>query len=314
MTTSTHSNPILFHPCLTALLVALALFVLANSARALTAQQALRADYELIRPKLLHNAFGMPVYLQSREYNDVLTAEVYGRVDYPLQRVEVALAEPAGWCALLALNLNVKACVHQENAGQRSLTLYMGRKFYQTPEKASPLQYSFQTSASTPDYFAQTLFAPDGPLGTGDYRIALQAIPVPGGTLIHILSAYRSSTTSRLATTIYLSTLGNGKIGFSSDGVDGNGQSRYVEGVRGAIERNAIRHYLALQALLETWTLPATDRFEASLKRWFALTERYHPQLHEMEQDDYLDAKRREHFNQQRLQDAQSVQYPAAQI
>ena len=310
MTTSTHSNPILFHPCLTALLVALALFVLANSARALTAQQALRADYELIRPKLLHNAFGMPVYLQSREYNDVLTAEVYGRVDYPLQRVEVALAEPAGWCALLALNLNVKACVHQENAGQRSLTLYMGRKFYQPPEKAYLLHYRFQTSASTPDYFEKTLFAPEGPLGTRNYRITLQAISVPDGTLIHILSAYRSSTASRLATSIYLATLGNGKIGFSRDGVDGNGQPRYVEGVRGTIERNVMRHYLALQAALETLQLPAEQRFAARLQRWFALTERYHMQLYEMQQDDYLDAKRREHINQQRLQEAQSVLHP----
>jgi hypothetical protein len=256
---------------------------------------------------LLHNAFGVPVYLQSRQQDDVITAEVYGEVDYPLQRVEAALAEPAGWCALLALNLNVKACVHHENAAQRSLTLYMGRKFYQPPEHAYPLHYRFQSGAASPDYFTETLFAPDGPLGSGDYRIALQAIPVPDGTLIHILSAYRSSTASRLATTVYLATLGNGKIGFSRDGVDGDGRPRYVAGVRGAIERNAMRYYLALQAVLETRALPTAQRFEASLQRWFALTERYRPQLHEMELADYLDAKRREHLNQLRLQEAQTA-------
>ena len=310
VTTSTRCNPPLLRPLFTTLLAALAVFALTGTAQGLSPQAALQAEYQNLRPKLLHNAFGVPVYLQSREHNDVLTAEVYGQVDYPLQRIEAALADPAGWCALLALNLNVKACVHHENAGRPALTLYMGRKFYQPPEKAYLLHYRFQTSASTPDYFEKTLFAPEGPLGTRNYRITLQAISVPDGTLIHILSAYRSSTASRLATSIYLATLGNGKIGFSSDGVDGNGQPRYVEGVRGTIERNVMRHYLALQAALETLQLPAEQRFAARLQRWFALTERYHMQLYEMQQDDYLDAKRREHINQQRLQEAQSVLHP----
>lgn len=313
MTTSTRSNPLLLRPSFTALLAVVALVALAGTAQALSPQAALQAEYQSLRPKLLHNAFGVPVYLQSREQNDVLTAEVYGQVDYPLQRIEAALADPAGWCTLLAVNLNVKACVHHENAGQPSLTLYMGRKFYQPPEKTYLLQYRFQTSASTPDYFEKTLFAPEGPLGTSNYRITLQAISVPDGTLIHILSTYRSSIASRLATTVYLATLGNGKIGFTRDGVDGNGQPRYVEGVRGTIERNVMRHYLALQAVLETFELPAEQRFAARLQRWFTLTERYHLQLHEMQQDDYLDAKRREHVNQQRLQEAQSVPHLAEQ-
>ena len=310
VTTSTYSNSSPLHPWLIPLLVALALFGLTGTAQAQSPQAALRAEYQTLRPKLLHNAFGVPIYVQSREQNDVLTAEVYGHVDYPLQRIEAALVEPAGWCSLLALNLNVKACAHQDNAGQPSLTLYMGRKFYQPPEKAYPLRYRFQTRTSTPEYFEETLFAPDGPLGTGDYRITLQAVSVPGGALIHILSSYRSSATSRLATRIYLATLGKGKIGFSTTGVDGNGKPRYVEGVRGAIERNAMRHYLALQAVLGTWTLPAKRRFEASLQRWFALTEHYQPQLHEMDQAEYLQAKRREHLNQQQLQDAQTIQHP----
>jgi len=292
---------------LIALLVGLSLLGVDRSAHALSPQEALLADYRLIRPKLLHNSFGVPVYVQSREQDDVLTAEIYGRVDYPLQRIKAALAEPADWCDLLALNINVKACVHENNAERRWLTLYMGRKFYQPPEKAYPLRYRFQTDAATADYFEETLFAADGPLGTADYRIALQAITIPDGTLIHIRSAYRSSTASRVATKVYLATLGSGKIGFSTDGVDSDGKPKYVEGVRGTIERNAMRHYLALQAVLETWEMPAEARFEARIKRWFTLTERYHSQLYEMARNEYLDAKRRERRSQQYLQDGQAT-------
>ena len=295
---------------LAALLVGLSLFGVAGSAHALSPQAALLADYQRILPRLLHNPFGVPIYVHSQEQGEQLTAEVYGQVDYPLQRIKAALAEPSGWCELLALNLNVKACVHERSAERQWVTLYMGRKFYQLPEEAYQVRYRFQADASTAGYFEESLFATDGPLGTGDYRILLQAVSIPDGTLIHIRSAYRSSITSRTATAVYLATLGRGKIGFSSDGVDGDGRPRYVEGVRGIIERNTMRHYLALQAVLETWELPAKDRFEAGMQRWFALTERYRPQLYEIDREEYMQAKRREYLNQLHLQDAKTTQAP----
>ena len=291
---------------LPALLLGLALLAFGNTAHAYSTQAAaLLADYQVIHPELLHNPFGVPVYVRSRSQGDVLTAEVYGLVDYPLQRLEAALAEPSGWCGLLVLTLNVKACVHGERGERRWVTLYVGRKFYQPPDKAYQVRYRFQAGAPSSDYFKVTLSAADGPLGTSDYRTVLQAVSVPGGTLVHIRSAYRSSTASRWATTVYLATLGRGKIGFSSVGVDSDGRPVYVDGVRGTIERNTMRYYLALQAVLETWDLPAGDRFEARIQRWFALTERYRPQLHEMDRGEYLDTKRREHVNQLRLQDGQ---------
>jgi hypothetical protein len=38
---------------------------------------------------------------------------------------------------------------------------------------------------------------------------------------------------------------------------------------------------------------------EKRLRDWFAAAERYPRQLHEMEQDEYLDMKRKEHLRQQ---------------
>jgi len=308
-----HSFPSFFlaqlRPWLAAFVVGLSLLGFGSSAHALSPQEtALLADYQVIRPKLLHNPFGVPVYVQSRGQGDLLTAEVYGQVDYPLERLKGALAEPSGWCELLALTLNVKACIHDARDERQWLTLYMGRKFYQPPDKAYQVRYRFQPAASTSGYFEVSLSAADGPLGTRDNRIVLQATSIPEGTLIHIRSAYRSSTASQWATSIYLTTLGRGKIGFSADGVDSNGQPKYVEGVRGAIERNTMRYYLALQAVLESADLPINEQFEARMQRWFALTERYRRQLHEMDRDEYLQAKRQEHINQLRLQNTQTPQ------
>jgi hypothetical protein len=304
---TTSIYPAQLRPWLTALLAGLALLGFAGGAHALSAQAGLLADYEIIRPNLLHNPFGIPVYVKSQEQGDRLTAEVYGQLSYPLERIKTALAEPSGWCELLALTMNVKACVHNDRAEHRAVSLYMGRKFYQPPEKAYQVRYRFQTAASTSDYFEVSLSADDGPLGTSDYRIVMQAVSIPDGTLIHIRSAYRSSTASRWATSAYFATLGSGKIGFSTDGVDGDGRPVYVEGMRGAVERNTMRYYLALQAVLEARELPSSDRFEAGIRRWYALTEHYRPQLHEMEQEEYLQAKRQEHINQHRLQDAQTT-------
>jgi len=300
--------PALSRPWLAAFLVNLALLAFAGSAHALSQQAAaLLADYRDIRPELADNPFGIPVYVRSRDRDDVLTAQVYGRVDYPLQRLKVALTEPSGWCELLALTLNVKACVHDERDAQQWLTLYVGRKVYQSPDEAYRMRYRFKVSASSSGYLEASLSAPDGPLGTSDYHTVLQAVSIPGGTLIHIHSAYRSSTASRWATSVYLATLGRGKIGFSRVGVDHDGQPIYVDGVRGVIERNTMRYYLALQTVLEIRDLPAGKRFEERIRRWFALTEHYRPQLHEMERAEYLQGKRREHINQLRFQDAQTA-------
>ena len=74
-------------------------------------------------------------------------------------------------------------------------------------------------------------------------------------------------------------------------------------GVRGIVERNAVRYYLALDALLRTRRLPPGKRFEARIQTWFDLAARY-PPLREMEREQYLEIKRRERENRLRLQRA----------
>jgi hypothetical protein len=69
--------------------------------------------------------------------------------------------------------------------------------------------------------------------------------------------------------------------------------------MRGVVERNTMRYFLAIEAHLGALSVPAAGRMEKSLRDWFAGSERYPRQLHEMEQGAYLSMKRREHLRQQ---------------
>jgi hypothetical protein len=65
------------------------------------------------------------------------------------------------------------------------------------------------------------------------------------------------------------------------------------------VERNTMRYYLAIGAYLDSLSLPPQQRIERRLRDWFAATERYPRQLHEISQDEYLVMKRREIERQQ---------------
>jgi hypothetical protein len=93
-------------------------------------------------------------------------------------------------------------------------------------------------------------------------------------------------------------------VGFSVVARRPDGRPVYVGGLRGMVERNTMRYYLAVEAYLGASDVPAPERPEKRLRDWFAATERYALQLHEMERDDYLEMKRRELKRQQAGRDA----------
>jgi hypothetical protein len=57
------------------------------------------------------------------------------------------------------------------------------------------------------------------------------------------------------------------------------------------VERNAMRYYLAIDAYLGARALPPAQQPQKSLQDWFAATERYALQLHEMDRESYLAMK-----------------------
>ncbi len=271
---------------------------------------ALLATYRDLRSKLEINAFGAPVHVASSEEGKLKRGEVYGVIAHPFAQLAEVLRAPREWCAIALLHLNIKTCTQERTEEGEWLNFYSGRKFYEPPEKAYVLRYAFRVEAARADYLAVALTAESGPFGTTDYRITLEAVPLESGAFVHFRYAYRPSLTSSLATSGYLATLGSGKLGFTITGRDGAGRPVHVSGVRGIVERNAMRYYLAIQAYLDTREAAEAERFEQRLARWFELTERYPAQLHELERAEYLQYKQqelRQQLERQRLLDVGTV-------
>jgi len=143
------------------------------------------------------------------------------------------------------------------------------------------------------------LTAPEGPVGTRDYRIGVEAVPLDAGhTFMHLSYAYGYGVAGKFAMGAYLATAGAGKVGFSQTR-DASGQGQLTGGVRGAIERNAMRYYLAIDAYLESMAAPEAQRVDKRINAWFSATERYPKQLHEMDRATYVQLKRQEYDRQQ---------------
>jgi hypothetical protein len=137
-------------------------------------------------------------------------------------------------------------------------------------------------------------------MGTHNYRIDLKAVPTADSkTFMHLQYSYGYGVAGRLAMQGYLATLGRGKIGFSLQERQPGGQQSPVDGMRGVVERNTMRYYLALDAYLASLAAAPAEQLEKRLQNWFDATERYPRQLHEMKRTDYLAMKRNEYQRQQ---------------
>lgn len=261
---------------------------------------SLRAVYEELQARLRSNPFGRPLHLDSRESSSDLKGDMHAVVEHPFGLVGSSLNDPAVWCDILILHLNTKYCQAGDNGGQSYLAVNIGRKYDQPLNKTHRVRFVFRVTAATPDYFSVVLNAAAGPYGTKNYRILLEAIPLPQGrTFIHLSYSYGFGMTARLALQTYLGTIGSAKVGFTETGRKADGEPEFVSGVRGMIERNTMRYHLAIESYLDSLSAPADFRVEKRLNDWFAAIERYPRQLHEMEREDYLAMKRREIRRQQ---------------
>ena len=284
-------------------LLAACIFLLPVPLQAASVQEraaALQAHYAQLRPRLESNQFGRPLQLESVESKSRVQGDVHALLDHPIALLNASLSRPEAWCDVLVLHINVKYCrVHGSQEAPR-LRMKVGRKEYQDLPRADGMDFSFRLLAAGPNYFEAQLDADEGPLGTRDYSIVLSAVPVGRQQVFLNLSySYGFGALGSMAMAGYLNTRGRDKVGFSSV-AQADGQAQLVKGFRGLVERNAMRYYLAIDAYLDAQTLPPLQRQEARLLRWFRATEQYPRQLHEMDEEDYLDIKRREIERQQR--------------
>ena len=264
--------------------------------------KALHEKYKALEAELRDNAFARPLHLDSEESSDEVKGDAYAVLAQPFAKAGAALAEPANWCDILMLPFNTKQCRVVRDRGREGgepvLDVRIGRKSEDSAEQAYPVLFKYRMAGLSTELLQVKLGAAEGPFGTRDYRIALEAIPLPGDrTFLHLSYAYGFGISGRLAMKAYLSTAGADKVGFTVAGKDEAGNPRYVGGMRGVIERNTMRYYLAIEAFLGAMNAGA-QRSDKAARDWFAATERYARQLHEMDEAQYVAMKKKEHERQ----------------
>ncbi len=253
---------------------------------------ALLAKRTELTAHLQAREFGEPLYLVSHDSGHRADGDVYAELALPFARVRAVLSTPQSICGVLFLHLNIRSCSPSSGGAGDLLTLSVGPKQSSSLGARYSMAYAMQVAAASPGYLHVNLAAQTGPLMTDDYRIVFEATPLDEQhTFLHFGYAYSYGTLARLAMQAYLATAGRSKIGFTVLGVGADGQPLYVQGERGALERNVIRNYLALLAYASIEAGTPQAQTEVRLRAWFALTERHAAQLHELGLDDYLQEK-----------------------
>ncbi len=260
-----------------------------------TPSAELKDRYAQVRERLEKSPYGRPLLLDSREMARQLQGDAYAVVSHPFGKVEAALAPVGNWCDVLMLPFNTKHCESTTEEGGR-LTLFVGRKNDTPIESTYRLHFQYALGARTRDYFQLVLKCENGPLGTRDYRIVLEATPIDETrTFLHLSYTYGYGTLSKVAMQTYLATIGASKVGFSLERTADGGQPELVRGMRGVMERNTMRYALAIEAYLASLDAPRDARVTKRLNDWFGATERYPRQLQEeIDRPHYLAMKQRE--------------------
>ena len=255
------------------------------------AAQTLRATHQRMSDKLDHSSFGRPVQIDSVETADGLQGDVYAVVDHPLSEISSTLKGSTHWCDVLTLHINNRRCtVAGGPQGRDMLTLYVVRRYDKPVDQAFELPFVYRVAGASPEHLSVELTAESGPLGTSNYRVRLEALALDEQkSFLHFSYSYDHNAMVRLGTMAYLATFGSDKVGFTVVGKTPEGQPDYIRGLRGRVERNAMRYFLTLDAYLAA---PGPDQSDRRQRRWFAAAEQYPRQLHEVDLDTYLALKR----------------------
>ncbi|MDI1275368.1 hypothetical protein [Polaromonas sp.] len=261
----------------------------------------LQARYTALAPQLARNEFQRPLVIESTEAANAVSGNAYAVINYPFSAVTTAFKNPDNWCDVLMLHLNTKFCRTTGGNGSPSgLEVSIGKKVPQEVKDAYTLAFDFKLDSATPDYMAVQINADKGPLGTNNYRINLRVVPLAAGkSFMHLQYSYGYGMAGRMAMQGYLATVGSGKTGFTRMDNPAGGEKTHVDGMRGAVERNTMRYYLAIDAYMASLSAPPADQLEKRLQQWFDATERYPRQLHEIDRTAYLTMKRSELRRQQ---------------
>ena len=273
----------------------------APSATTNSAASSLLARYNSLASTLANNVYGRPLFLESTEAGDLVSGNAYAVLDAPFAAVSTAFSRANTWCDVIILHINTKYCRAVPGSNTPTLRVHVGKKTPQTLLESFPLEFALRQVNASASLLVVQLNAENGPMGTSNYRIELQAAPLEDNkTFMHLRYSYEYGVAGRLAMQGYLATIGRGKVGFSTKTpVAANVKASYVGGARGAVERNTMRYYLAIDAYLQALSQPTAQQVNARLENWFDSTERYPVQLRETDKTSYMAMKKSEIQRQQ---------------
>ena len=196
---------------------------------------------------------------------------------------------------MLILHLNTKYCHASTGGNGPVLDVNLGRKIQQKLPDTYRVQFRYRVAAATPDYFQVDLTADSGPMGTKDYRIALEAVPVGASrTFLHLTYSYGFGTVGRMA--MNLPRDRRQRQGRLHDRQRRIGRAAAVRRRRA---RAAGAQHDALLPRDRHVSRDARQPLDQRLARWFDATEQYPQQLHEVERGAYLQMKAQEVQRQQ---------------
>nr|WP_295785285.1 hypothetical protein [Rhodoferax sp.] len=266
---------------------AVAMAISLSAASSVASEGELKTQFDALHAQLDASTFKHPLLLQSSDTTNGRKGDVYAIVDKPIQVVSDALKDSAHWCEALLLHVNNRQCEVTKKPDGETITLKVVRKHDQPVAAAFSVPFDFRLVDSTPRHLEVGMSSTSGPLGTSNYRITLEAVPInQERSFLHFSYAYEENFLARTATEAYLSIFGSTKVGFTVVGKTPDGKPDYIKGTRGLVERNAMRYFLAIDAYLAAPSEPQT-RWNA----WYSATELYPHQLHEMDRATYLAAK-----------------------
>jgi hypothetical protein len=264
---------------------------------------ALVKAYHIVSDKARQDGSLFPFAIASSADDRMTHVDVFGIVDVPFRDATSALPVARQWCDIALLHVNIKACTYSNNRESETMTLYNVNRHDQPIKEADLLVFAFSIITRQPAYLALSLRADHGPFNTSDHHFQLEFIPMgEGKSLLHLTYSSSHNALGYLAMKGYYATFGRGRHGFSIVGRDHQGNPEYAGSLRGAVERNAVRYFLAVQAYLQSLAVPPGERFEKRHALWYDLSHTYRKQLYSMSKDEYMTRKRSEYRNQLRLQ------------
>jgi hypothetical protein len=261
---------------------------------------ALRESYRNIKENLLQSSLSRPLQITSQESAAHLSGDLFATVEYDMAPINVAASSTERWCEVMLLLSNSHGC--QATGGANSDILQVSISSSKTADMtgATPTAFQLQVRSATADYLDAALVATEGPMGTRNISLRLQAIPLTATrSFVHLHYAYDTQWLGRMAMQAYLQTAGRGKVGFTPT-ADVSGSSAYISGARAVIERNTMRYFLGFDCALAFNAQKAPQRFASMAQCWYGQVEQYPVQLHEMQRTEYLNMKSAQYQREQK--------------